>query len=121
MTQMQTSSLQRGISPVRGFKLFVWAVFLCGVTSGPAVFAQKAGKDEPPPQTSPTDDEIAQLRKSVSQLSAEVARLRAEVAKLEKYQKIDYIREQMRKEEQRAEGLQRELSDIAAKETSLQK
>jgi len=57
----------------------------------------------------------------VSQLSGEVARLRAEVAKLEKYEKIDYIRDQMRREEQRAEGLQRELSDIAAKETSLQK
>jgi hypothetical protein len=122
MTHMQTNLFQRGISPVRVFKLFVWAVFLCGVISGPAVIAQEAAKDQPPPpQTSPRDDDIEKLRKLVSQLSAEVGRLRAEVAKLEKYQQIDYLRGQLIKEEQRSEGLQRELSDIAAKETSLQK
>lgn len=71
-------------------------------------------------QTSPKDHDIEQLRKLVRQLSAEVGQLKAEVAKLEKYQKIDYLREQLMKEEQRAEGLQKELSDIAAKETSLQ-
>ena len=119
---MQTDSFQRGVSPVRVCKLFVWAVFLCGLMSGPAVIAQEAAKDQPPPQrTSPKDDDIEKLRKLVSQLGAEVGRLRAEVAKLEKYQQIDYLRGQLLKEEQRAEGLQRELSDIAAKETSLQK
>jgi chromosome segregation ATPase len=83
--------------------------------------AQEPKNEPAPPQTSSKEDEIAQLRKSLSQCSGEVTRLRAEVAKLEKYEKIDYIRDQMRKEEQRAEGLQRELSDMAAKETSLQK
>jgi hypothetical protein len=98
------------------------AVLFAVVLASPASFAQEPVKNEPPPaQTSPKDDDIDQLRKLVRQLSAEVGRLRAEVAKLEKYQKIDYIRDQMKKEEQRAEGLQRELSDIAAKETSLQK
>ena len=119
---MQTNSFQREISPVRVFKLFVWAVFLCGVMSGPAVIAQEPAKDQPPPPpASPKDDDIEKLRKLVRQLSAEVGRLRAEVAKLEKYQQIDYLRAQLMKEEQRSEGLQRELSDIAAKETSLQK
>ena len=119
---MQTNSFQRGISPFRFFKLFVWAVFLCGVMSGPAVIAQEVARDRPPPaQTAPKDDDIEKLRKLVSQLSAEVGRLRAEVAKLEKYQQIDYLRGQLLKEEQRSEGLQKELSDIAAKETSLQK
>jgi len=90
--------------------------------SGPAVSAQEVARDQPPPpQTAPKDDDIEKLRKLVSQLSAEVGRLRAEVAKLEKYQQIDYLRGQLLKEEQRAEGLQKELSDIAAKETSLQK
>ena len=103
-------------------KTLVWATLVCFMFLSGSAFAQTAAKDEPPPpQTSSKEDEIAQLRKSVSQLSGEVARLRAEVAKLEKYQKIDYIRDQMRKEEQRAEGLQRELSDMAAKETPLQK
>jgi len=102
-------------------KTLVWATLVCFIFLSGSAVAQKAKDESPPPQTSPKEDEIEQLRKSVSQLSTEVARLRAEVAKLEKYQKIDYIRDQMRKEEQRAEGLQRELSDIAAKETSLQK
>lgn len=102
-------------------KTLVWATLVCFIFLSGSAVAQKARDEPPPPQTSPKEDEIGQLRKSVSQLSTEVARLRAEVAKLEKYQKIDYIRDQMRKEEQRAEGLQRELSDIAAKETSLQK
>lgn len=87
-----------------------------------SAFAQTAAKDETlPPQTSPKDDDIEQLRKMVRQLSAEVGRLKTEVAKLEKYRQIDYLREQLLKEEQRAEALQRELSDIAARETSLQK
>jgi chromosome segregation ATPase len=119
---MLTTSFQREISPVRIFKLFVWAVFLCGVMSSPGVSAQEAARGQPPsPQTSPKDDDVEKLRKLVSQLSAEVERLRAQVAKLEKYQQIDYLRGQLLKEEQRAEGLQRELSDIAAQETSLQK
>ena len=99
----------------------MWATLVCFIFLSGSAVAQQAKNETPPSQTSPREDEIAQLRKTVSQLSTEVARLRAEVAKLEKYQKIDYIREQMRKEEQGAEGLQRELSDIAAKETSLQK
>ena len=103
-------------------KTLVRTMLVCFMFLSGSAVAQKVAKDEsPPPQTSPKEDEIEQLRKSVSHLSAEVARLRAEVAKLEKYQKIDYIRDQMRREEQRAEGLQRELSDIAARETSLQK
>jgi peptidoglycan hydrolase CwlO-like protein len=109
--------------PTRVCKLFVCAVFLCGVMSTPAVRAQETPKknETPPPQTSTKDDDIEQLRKMVRELSAEVGRLKAEVAKLEKYRQIDYLREQLLKEEQRAEALQRELSDIAAKETALQK
>ena len=118
---MQTNPFQHG-SPVRIFKLFVWAVFLCGVMSGPAVIAQETPRNQPAPSpTSPKDDDIEKLRKLVSQLSAEVGRLKAEVAKLEKYQQIDYLRDKLTKEEQRSETLQRELSDIAAKETPLQK
>jgi peptidoglycan hydrolase CwlO-like protein len=108
--------------PTSVCKLFVCAVFLCGVMSAQAVRAQEAPKNEtPPPQTSTKDDDIEQLRKTVRELSAEVGRLKAEVAKLEKYRQIDYLREQLLKEEQRAEALQRELSDIAARETLLQK
>jgi peptidoglycan hydrolase CwlO-like protein len=119
--KMQNNSFQH-VSLVQILKLFVWAVFLCGVMSGPAVIAQETARDQPAPSpTSPKDDEIEKLRKLVSQLSAEVGRLRAEVAKLEKYQQIDYLRAQLMKEEQRSETLHRELSDIAAKETPLQK
>lgn len=102
-------------------KTLAWATIVCFLFLSASAVAQEPKNDPPPSQTSSKEDEIAQLRKSVSQLSTEVARLRAKVTKLEKYEQIDYIRDQMRKEEQRAEGLQRELSDIAARETSLQK
>src|SRR6266568_4069065 len=122
MPLMHIHPFCRGAKSISVCKLFVWAVFLCGVMSAPAVIAQEAAKNEtPPPQTSPKDDDIEQLRKMVRQLNNEVGRLKAEVAKLKKYEQIDYLRGQLLKEEQRAEGLQKELSDIAAKETSLQK
>jgi hypothetical protein len=56
----------------------------------------------------------------VRQLGAEVSRLKAENAKLEKYRQVDYLREQLLKEEQRVETLQKELADIGARETLLQ-
>ena len=119
---MRNQSLHFRAEVFGTLKTLAWATLVCFIFLSGSAVAQKAAKDEPPPpQTSPKEDEIEQLRRSVSQLGAEVARLRAEVAKLERYQKIDYLREQIRKEEQRAEGLQKELSDIAAKETSLQK
>ena len=99
----------------------MWATLVCFIFLSGSAVAQQAKDETSPPQTPSKDDEIAQLRKSLGQCSTDVARLRAEVIKLEKYEKIDYIREQMRKEEDRAQGLQRELSDMAAKETSLQK
>ena len=77
---------------------------------------------QPSPQAStPTAEEINQLRKQVQQLNAEVSRLRAELAKLERYRTIDYTRDLMIKEEQRVRGLQNELVEDAAKETALQK
>lgn len=99
---------------------FLWAVVLCGVVPTPTVFAQEANKSQPAAQTSPREDDCDQVRKSARQLSAEVSRLRAENAKLEKYHQIDYIRDLLIKEENRAEATNRELSDISRKETPLQ-
>ena len=73
-----------------------------------------------PAQAAPRNDDIDQLRKTVRQLGAEVSRLKAENAKLEKYRQVDYLREQLLKEERRVETLQKELADIGARETSLQ-
>jgi len=73
-----------------------------------------------PAQAAPQNDDIDQLRKTVRQLGAEVSRLKAENAKLERYRQVDYLREQLKKEEQRVETLQKELADIGARETSLQ-
>lgn len=111
----------RGIRSVIIYKLLLLAALLCGAIQGSTVFAQETARNEPTPaQTSPKNDEIEQLRKSVRQLSAEVARLRAENAKLEKYRQVDYLRDQLLKEEQRVEALQKELADIGAREISLQ-
>lgn len=111
----------RGIRSVIIYKLLLLAALLCGAIQGSTVFAQETARNEPTPaQTSTKNDEIEQLRKSVRQLSAEVARLRAENAKLEKYRQVDYLRDQLLKEEQRVEALQKELADIGAREISLQ-
>ena len=94
------------------------------------VRAQTPAKKEtttPAPTPSPQpaeltpEEKIIQLEKRVAQLTSEVARLRAELAKLEKYKQIDYTRDLMIKEEDRIRSLQSDLTDIAAKETALNK
>lgn len=92
-----------------------WSMIL-----GSGVMAQQAANQSSPSPASPKDDECEQLRKLVPQLRTEVAKLKAEVAKLEKYRQVDYLRDQILKEEQRTEALQRELIDIGAKEMTLQ-
>lgn len=98
------------------------AALLGLVMSTSAAFAQEAAKSQPPPErSSPKEDDVEQLRKMVQKLSAEVARLKAEVAKLEKLRQVDYLRDLMTKEENRINAAQKELIDIDAKETALQK
>lgn len=92
---------------------------LCSVSAQepPATSGQPAAQSTTPA----AESELEKLRKTVRQLSAEVARLKAENDKLEKYRQVDYLREQLAKEEQRVQAAQKELTDIAAKEISLQK
>lgn len=99
-----------------------------GCTASRTICAQEpAKKDSPAPAPSPQtaeltpEEKIIQLEKRVAQLTSEVARLRAELAKLEKYKQIDYTRDLMIKEEDRIRSLQSDLTDIAAKETALNK
>ena len=110
-----------GIRLVRAYKALILAALLCGVIQGASAVAQETARNPPAPaQAASKNDDIDQLRKTVRQLSAEVSRLKAENAKLEKYRQVDYLREQLLKEEQRVETLQKELADIGARETSLQ-
>jgi len=110
-----------GIRLVRVYKALILAAFVCGVIQGSSAAAQETVRNSSAPaQAAPKNDDIDQLRKTVRQLGAEVSRLKAENAKLEKYRQVDYLREQLLKEEQRVETLQKELGDIGARETSLQ-
>lgn len=119
---MQINGYQRGTKLLEISKFLVLTAFLCGVIQAPSVLAQDPARtDAALAQTSPKSDELEQLRKSVRQLNAEVARLKAENAKLEKYRQVDYLRDQLMKEENRVEALQKELSDIDAREAALQK
>jgi chromosome segregation ATPase len=107
----------RGIRLDRVYKSVILAALLCGVIHGSKAAAQEAARTSTAPaQTS----DIEQLRKQVRQLGAEVTRLKAENAKLEKYRQVDYLRDQLLKEEQRVEALQKELADIGDRETALQ-
>ncbi len=76
-----------------------------------------------PAKTSPSsaDDELTQLRKQVALLRSEIVQLDAKLKRFERYEKIDYTRDLMIKEEQRVRDLQNELAETAAKETALQK
>lgn len=65
-------------------------------------------------------DELTELRKKFQRLDAEVTRLKALAAKLEKYQQVDYLRDQLVKEEQRAEVLQAQSVELSVKEAPLQ-
>ncbi len=110
-----------GIRLGRVYKALILAALLCGVIQGSNAAAQEAARNSAAPaQATTKNDDIEQLRKMVRQLGAEVSRLKAENAKLEKYRQVDYLREQLLKEEQRVETLQKELADIGARETSLQ-
>jgi len=110
-----------GIRLVRVYKALILAAFVCGVIQGSSAAAQETVRNSSAPaQAAPKNDDIDQLRKTVRQLGAEVSRLKAENAKLEKYRQVDYLREQLLKEEHRVESLQKELADIGARETSLQ-
>ena len=110
-----------GIRLVRVYKALILAAFVCGVIQGSSAAAQETPRNSSAPaQAAPKNDDIDQLRKTVRQLGAEVSRLKAENAKLEKYRQVDYLREQLLKEEHRVETLQKELGDIGARETSLQ-
>src|SRR5882762_2412523 len=61
-----------------------------------------------------------QLRKTVQQLTANVDQLKRRVADLDKYRQIDYLRDLLMKEEQRAEALQAQIQDLIEKEAPLQ-
>lgn len=100
-------------------------VLACGSGASSEACGQEPEKKKSPvtaeePRLTP-QEHIEQLQKRVAQLGAEVSRLRAELAKLEKYRQIDYTRGLIRNEEDRIRGLQSELSDIAARETPLNK
>jgi len=86
---------------------------------------QSTAKTSQPPDVgsaSKPDDclEAEQLRKNVQQLTAEVQRLKRKVTELEKDRLASTIQEQLEKEEQRGEGLQLHLIEIAEKEVPLQ-
>jgi peptidoglycan hydrolase CwlO-like protein len=61
-----------------------------------------------------------QLRKTVQQLTADVDQLKRKVADLGKYRQIDYLRDLLMKEEQRAEALQAQIQDVIDKDAPLQ-
>lgn len=118
---MQNHGYRRRVKWVRVYKSLILGALVCGVVQGASAIAQEVKNEPAPIQTPTNNDELAELRKLVRQLNAEVARLKAENAKLEKYRQVDYLRDQLTKEEQRVVSLQKELTDIGVRETSLQK
>ena len=118
---MQSHSFGPGFRARSVCKSVARGALLVFVISTSVVGEQEIARNPPPLKTATEQqDEVEQLRKSVRQLTAEVTRLRAEVAKLEKYKQVDYLRDLLLKEEQRAEAAQKELIQIGEKELPLQ-
>ena len=70
--------------------------------------------------SAPGQTDCEQLRKNVQQLTADVDQLKRKVADLDKYRQMDYLRDLLMKEEQRAEALQAQIQDLIDKEAPLQ-
>jgi len=83
--------------------------------------AKNSSSNEQAPNANAQDcPEAEQLRKNVQQLTAEVQRLKSKVAELEQDRLATTIQQQLEQEEQRGEGLQLHLIEIAEKEAPLQ-
>jgi len=118
----KTSRLSRPRSFVLFMKMAVGLAVLAWAPVPASIAQEMSSKDRPASENiSPADEQIARLRRQVQELSAQVAELKELVAKLEKYRQIDYVRDLLIKEEDRAASIHKELIDMAAKEVSLQK
>jgi chromosome segregation ATPase len=119
----QRSSGNSSQAGLLGIATAVFIVLIAGL--GVSVSAQDAKpQTEQPPATEPAkpaETELEKLRRLVAQYAGENAKLKTDIARLEKYRQVDYVRELLMKEEQRAESLQRELTDSFGKEAALQK
>jgi hypothetical protein len=78
--------------------------------------SSSAAKDQP----NQNCEDANELRKNLQQVTAEVEQLRKRISVLEKDRLITFIQDQLTKEEQRGEGLQLHLLEIAEKEEPLQ-
>lgn len=100
---------------------FAALVMLAAILLPAVAHAQDTTSKETQQSPAAAGDELTQLRRQVQQLTGQVAQLKADLAKLELYENIDCTRELMLREEQRVRELQKELIDIGAKETALNK
>ena len=120
---MRATQLLRRAGPVNNLgKPLLWATLVCVIFFNVSAVhskepARKRGESWQPTQDKP---DCEQLRKTVQQLTADVEPLRKKVAELDKYRQVDYLRDLLVKEEQRAEALQAQLQDISEKESPLQ-
>jgi chromosome segregation ATPase len=100
-------------------KALLWATLLCVVfLNESAVFSGDAPRGRRESTSDQTDCD--QLRKTVQQLTAELEQLKRRGPGLDKHRQIDYLRDLLMKEEQRAEALQAQIQDATEKEGPLQ-
>jgi chromosome segregation ATPase len=74
----------------------------------------------PKPGIKGQSNDCEQLRRNVQQLNADLDQLKRRVADLDRYRQIDYTRDLLTKEEQRAEALQNQIQDNSDKMAPLQ-
>jgi chromosome segregation ATPase len=101
---------------------FLWAMLVCvPALNVSAVYSKEPARIRGESwQANQDKTDCDQVRKMAQQLTAEVEPLKKKVAELDKYRQVDYLRDLLVKEEQRAEALQAQLLDISEKEDPLQ-
>ena len=117
-----TQTLRRAGRVINLGQPWLWATLVCVLFfHASAAHSQQASRKRGESwQATQDKTDCEQVRKMVQQLTAEVEPLKKKVAELDKYRQVDYLRDLLVKEEQRAEALQAQLPDISEKEDPLQ-
>lgn len=117
---MRTQSLQHARRLIIFSGALLCAMLVCGAFLSAASLRKTAEPRDESAHFAAGQADCDQLRKTVQQLTAELTQLKRKGAGLDKHSQIDYLRDLLMKEEQRAEALQAQIQDATQKEGPLQ-
>jgi chromosome segregation ATPase len=115
-----TQSLRHAARLIAFSGAFLCALLVCVAFLSAASLRKSAEPRHEPAYFASGQADCDQLRKTVQQLTAELDQFKRRAPGLDKHGQIDYLRDLIMKEEQRAEALQAQIQDATQKEAPLQ-